>query len=309
MCGIAGYITDGKTDYRHQIATAVMAKHMAERGGHAWGWFSATHTQHGLGHITQGMAVQPIAPQSFALHTRYGTTGKNTLANAHPFTIAGTLGTVVGIHNGIISNHAELNATHKRNCAVDSQHIFHAVANGQTLNDLEGYGAIVYSLNGVWHIGRFNEGEMSAALTDAGVFFASTKTAVSEALSLAGITVIKWLNIRNNSVYVLTAAGIKKVYKVAATGTRKRWDDALKGSSFSSFDDDLRWTDYYVPTRKRHKDSALTCELCLADTRGDLYELDDQFVCAECFAAITDKLPSGYVEDAMECSSYSFATR
>jgi hypothetical protein len=261
------------------------------------------------------MAVLPTMPQSFALHTRYGTTGQNTLENAHPFTISGELGVVVGIHNGIISNHAELNKTHKRNCTVDSQHIFHAIANGQTLNDLQGYGAIVYSLNGTWYIGRFNEGEMSAAITDAGIVFASTKTAVQEALSLAGITVIKWLNIRNNSVYTVTPTGIRKAYKIAATGTTRRWNDVLKADpyefEFSHYKDDYIWADDKVATRKRTtKSPDLVCELCDADVlRGDLYELDKQFVCAECYAAITDRLPYGYIEDSLECSSYSFATR
>jgi len=142
MCGIAGYITNKKTDYRHAVAAAILAKHMDERGGHSWGAMDATQTIHGLGAISLGLTITARMPQHFALHTRYATTGARVVENSHPFTLNGPSGEVVGMHNGIISNHAELNRDNKRAMVVDSQHIFANIADGRSLNNLEGYGAI-----------------------------------------------------------------------------------------------------------------------------------------------------------------------
>jgi asparagine synthetase B (glutamine-hydrolysing) len=310
MCGIAGFITDSATDIRHNIAIAILAKHMDDRGGHSWGTMADNHIFHALGAITRGFAVTPALPQRFALHTRYGTTGANVVANAHPFRIAGSERVVTGMHNGIISNHGDLNQRYHRACAVDSQHIFHAIADGKTLDDIEGYGAIVYETNGAWYIGRFNEGEMSVALTDCGVFFASTMDALREALSFAGVPVTRWLNVRNNSVYTITATGIKKAYKVKARGTTRRWNDRQPIDLTWARDD--RWAkdeDYYAdltirPTRSHTaKDE---CDLC--SEVGELYDCEKQLVCAECYAAITDTLPAGYV-DEMELNAYAYASR
>jgi asparagine synthetase B (glutamine-hydrolysing) len=308
MCGIAGFITDSATDFRHGVATAILAKHMDERGGHSWGFMTDTRVYHALGSITRGLTITADIPQRLALHTRWGTTGANVLANAHPFTVKGTLGKIVGMHNGIISNHSDLNQRHKRSCAVDSQHIFHSLANGQTLNDLEGYGAIVYSLNGVWYIGRFNEGEMSVALTDSGVFFASTKEALIEALGFAGVAVTRWLNVRNNSVYTVTAAGIKRAYKIKARGTRLRWNDKATNSKYDlswADDDRLNWS-YPIPSERDAPEMPSECELC--GEIAELYEDDRQLMCAECYSALHDKLPAGYV-DEMDFNAYSFAKR
>lgn len=295
MCGIAGFFTDKATDYRHAVAAAVMATHMEARGGHAWGWMSDNEVRHGLGNITMGMSVSAKMPQRFALHTRYGTTGKNTLANAHPFTVAGSKGTVTGVHNGIISNHAEMNHTHKRDCSVDSQHIFHNLANGASLDDLEGYGAIVYAIDGNWFMGRFNEGEMRIAVTDAGIFFASTREAISEALSFADIKVTRWLTVKDNTVYSLTASGIKKAYKIDAMGTRRRWND-LK--------DDYSWAGFGKLATATP--ASQECDLC-GTPEYDLYELEGQMACVECYTACTDALPHGYLDDT-EVDAYRYNT-
>lgn len=297
MCGIAGYITTKTTTHQHAVAVAILAKHMDERGGHSWGYMTGTGDTHkALGSVNTGLAVGLNMPVSFALHTRYGTTGANVVDNAHPFTAHGASGAVVGVHNGIISNHSALNQTLKRACVVDSQHIFQSIAEGRTLNDLQGYGAIAYTLNGQWYLGRFNDGELSAVKTSEGIFFASTKDALFEAMSYAGITIIKWLKIRNNNVYRLTLKGLERAYSIDAASTSRRWNDDLL--------DDLRWPDAPAKSSRR---SALECDYCGSDSDGALYQYERDFCCGGCYLELTGEKPNGYsFDDRLEASSYNY---
>lgn len=302
MCGIAGYTTNKRTTYQHSIAIAIMAKHMDERGGHSWGCMDGTQTIHGLGSINLGLTLTNKMPMQFALHTRYGTTGARVVENSHPFTLQGSKGEVVGMHNGIISNHYELNRDYKRNLAVDSQHIFANLADGKNLNDLQGYGAIVYRLNGEWYVGRFNDGDMKVALTDAGVFFASTKDAIMEGLSYAGIAIQKWLKVKDNAVYRLTPEGLFKAYKVDATGTRLRWNDTLTQAyqfatpaNFATATPATRTpANLATPATREDYANDSQCDWCgkygvelFAHNKRDA-------VCADCYYAVTNEIPYGF---------------
>ena len=315
MCGIAGYITNKKTNYRHAVAVAVMAKHMEERGGHSWGAMDSNRVIRGLGSINLGLQLTSHMPQQMALHTRYATTGARVVENSHPFTLSGPCGEVVGMHNGIISNHAVLNRDQKRALVVDSQHIFANIAEGRGLNNLEGYGAIVYRLNGEWFIGRFNDGDMRAVITSHGVFFASTKDAIMEALSYAGVEIQQWLKVRDNNVYRLTHEGLNKAYKVDAMGTRFKWDDAI--------------TQYYqlqrpatarpvtpqatAATSERAPQHAIDsaaandlerdyenpqCDYCGAyDCPLYVYDRKDA-ICGDCYYEIANEVPAGFDADS-----------
>jgi asparagine synthetase B (glutamine-hydrolysing) len=293
MCGIAGYITNGKTDYRHAVAVAILAKHMDERGGHSWGAMDSQQVIHGLGSINLGLTVNGRMPQHFALHTRYGTTGARVVENSHPFTLDGAAGQVVGMHNGIISNHAQLNRDLKRSLVVDSQHIFANVADGRTLDELEGYGAVVYRVNGDWFIGRFNDGDMKVAMTSAGLFFASTKDALMEALSFAGLTVQKWIKVKDNTFYRLTAFGLTKAYKVDVTGTRFRWNDDLVARSYSPVSSSFTAAVAEQEATPAPMDNNEGCDYC--NSYGvDLYLFNRDAVCADCYYEVTNEVPVGF---------------
>jgi hypothetical protein len=227
------------------------------------------------------MTIPATLPREFALHTRHATTGANVATNAHPFTVSGARGQVVGIHNGIISNHSQLNARYARKCDVDSQHIFQSIADGHSLNELEGYGTIVYTLADTWYIGRFNGGELSMVLTDVGIFYASTDAALIEAASFAGIKIVRWLKVADDTVYTLTPKGIKKVYKVRASETWLRWDDEVEDDFASAV------------TKVGHKGTTESCELC-NEPADKLYECDTQIICAECYWNLESQLPAGY---------------
>jgi asparagine synthetase B (glutamine-hydrolysing) len=301
MCGIAGYITTTKTDYRHSVAVAILAKHMDERGGHSWGAMDASQVIHGLGSINLGLTVNGRMPQQFALHTRYGTTGARVLENSHPFTIKGQAGEVVGMHNGIISNHAQLNRDQNRALVVDSQHIFANISEGRSLDNLEGYGAIVYRVGGDWYIGRFNQGEMKVAMTGCGLFFASTKDALMEALSFAGIAIMKWVKVKDNTVYRLTATGLTKAFKVDAMKTSYRWNDDFLVRSYvpHGITKDATSAEPATSTAPLAMDNDCGCDYC-GSFGVDLYTYSRDAVCADCYYEITNEVPVGFDGDSYE---------
>lgn len=299
MCGIAGYITETKTNYKHAVAVAILAKHMDERGGHSWGTMDHSEVEHGLGDISLGLTVNAAMPQTFALHTRYGTTGARVVENSHPFTLTGTKHTVVGMHNGIISNHAELNRSLNRSLVVDSQHIFQNIADGRSLDNLIGYGAIVYRIGTQWYIGRFNDGEMQVVLTCAGLFFASTKDAIMEAMSFAGLTIQKWLKVKNNTVYRVDARGLSKAYRVDAGLTQSRWNDSILSSYRTTQTPVASSADIpHVSAASKHKESFdEQCDWCGA-YGVELWSHKREAVCADCYYEVTNEIPAGF--DASE---------
>ena len=232
MCGIAGYIANQVVQTRFQLAVAMMACEIESRGPQSWGATDGmNHVKH-VGAVTSTMSLSMEMPKEFVLHTRWATAGKTIPENCHPFEMKGKLGTIVGVHNGIIDNHYQLDAKYQ-DFEVDSQHIFNLIVEGEDLNQLRGYGAIVYCLNGEWFIGRFNNGDMEVVKTPVGIFFASTKTALKKAMSMAGITIEQWLNVKDNSVYRITPEGLQKAYKLKCAHTSRAWDDDLTKDYFT----------------------------------------------------------------------------
>ncbi len=73
--------------------------------------------------------------------------------------------------------------------AVDSQHIFHHIENGESESEISAYGAIAHTAPGSGKItlSVFNGGELCAAFGKFGVLFTSTRSAAKKALALAGI--------------------------------------------------------------------------------------------------------------------------
>ena len=78
--------------------------------------------------------------QPLILHTRGASVGKVSDENAHPF----TSGEVIGVHNGHISNYADLNKTYSREFEVDSQHIIAHISENREMNDIRGWGTVVW---------------------------------------------------------------------------------------------------------------------------------------------------------------------
>jgi asparagine synthetase B (glutamine-hydrolysing) len=133
-------------------------------------------------------------------HTRFATQGRVSVANAHPFRV----GPVAVAHNGVLDNHAALNAKYGRKCEVDSMHLAHALAEGTPLDVIEGYGAVIWydeRQPGRMHAGTFNGGEWHGAVTNVGVIFASTARAVRAAAQAGGLDVRETLTLDERGLY------------------------------------------------------------------------------------------------------------
>lgn len=224
MCGIAGYVALENADQSQLKAAAlILGLEIQHRGGQSWGTLdSQDQIIKGLGLISNSFVLPRVMPSAYVIHTRYATHGGITLENQHPFTQGG----VIGVHNGVISNHQDLNQKYNRQFVVDSQHIFQHINDGLVnLADIRGYGAIVYKQNGSIFAGTFNRGDFEVANTPLGKIYASTRTAVKNACRFADIPIFSWDVFEDNAIYELTAAGAFKRFEIAAHGTHAKWDD------------------------------------------------------------------------------------
>lgn len=184
MCGIAGYSCFDKYDERLNVAIPILALHMEVRGRRSWGWTDGVNEViKETGEISKSFNPSFFGYKQASLHTRQPTTGNVTKSNSHPFQV----GNIIGMHNGVVRNHDELQKKYDRKCEVDSQHIFEHIAEGKDLSEISAYGAIVYYKDGVLHFGKFNGGQLTLVRTEIGWIYASTKEALEIALQFSGL--------------------------------------------------------------------------------------------------------------------------
>lgn len=213
MCGIYGFkAREGErlTPFESTVLSTVLAKEMEYRGRDSWGGVIFPNNKavkkearifKGVGPVTRKASnffkVAAYA-QTLLGHTRAATVGKVSVENSHPFLI----GNVLGVHNGGIGNYADLNKKYSREFEVDSQQIFAHINEGLDLEEIEGYGAFVYSRKDEeWdkiYLARTNGGNLTVARLFRGDpdkehknFFAlawsSEKAAIEKAADLLGV--------------------------------------------------------------------------------------------------------------------------
>lgn len=205
MCGIFGWsVTNNKyLSVTKRIALSSVLQTMNDnRGGDSWGYYRLNddgtfEVVKGLGNIVSTPSEEIARSKTVMCHTRKATTGAIKVENCHPFEVKH----IIGAHNGMVSNHTEMNKTHNRTCEVDSMHIFHNIANQIPLSELEGYGAIEYINKKIPNrvfLAKMKMGQLSVYGIGSGpkdchgVVWSSDESHLEKALSCAGIQAFEY---------------------------------------------------------------------------------------------------------------------
>jgi len=220
MCGIFGF--SRITDVTRAMAP-FLAWEMEARGKDSWGASNGTEFIRRIGPITFSWAEEWknwMGWDRGIFHTRAASTGAVTLQNQHPFVVTKYAAdateedpkiekTIVGIHNGVVVNHAELNTKHGRNFECDSPHIFMAIAGFSETEEIRGYGNLAWyeikpGLRPQLHILKFNGDNLNVFRLGTGeIVFCSTIEPVIHAARMAGTEAKTAFNIESETEYII----------------------------------------------------------------------------------------------------------
>jgi glucosamine 6-phosphate synthetase-like amidotransferase/phosphosugar isomerase protein len=195
MCGIAGYSLGPESNVARTLAAQALLAGIAERGADAVGYaFSSgdprvdvTKLRGGASALLDEIAV-PVEASTALLHVRDYTNGHPDVdANNHPI----RHGSVVGVHNGVISNDDELLARYgiarsREDMTVDSEAIFalmeHRRHDARALRELRGTMAAAWmdeQRPGALFLARGLSRPLWTGRSGTDLFFASTRRALT----------------------------------------------------------------------------------------------------------------------------------
>lgn len=198
-----------------------LAWEMEDRGKDSWGVTNGIEIHKELGPITDNFKLFSHW-NNVLYHTRQASIGTVVLENSHPFIATGDKGRVIGVHNGIISNHEELNKNNHRSCNVDSQHIFMHLAEGKELKELRAWGVAVWFINNQEeiHFLKFTEAAdwYVGELTNyPGEFvMCSTRLPIERAAKMSGLGNVGYYKIKIGYEYIIKNGKIlegQEIYK------------------------------------------------------------------------------------------------
>tara|TARA_R100001443_G_scaffold21957_1_gene34174 strand:- start:9358 stop:10383 length:1026 start_codon:yes stop_codon:yes gene_type:complete len=174
MCGLVGF--SGKANTSVLKALHLLADNDS-RGGHSTGMFVNGKIYKTL---DESMNILPMLESNdtgsvLIGHTRYGTHGKNTVENAHPFQHK----KIIGAHNGVLNNYIEVgNKFNIKKTTVDSEMIIKVLGDTEDPNNLGLFGgtkAVLFTANdNKLYVYRHNN-PLFYLKKDEGVYFSSLK--------------------------------------------------------------------------------------------------------------------------------------
>lgn len=222
ICGLAGWSWKKLPSKKQRLSLLFsLGIYNDTRGGHSYGIFTSSRkliikdTGSFSSFLSSGISSWALSNFGF-LHTRYASIGEKNKTNAHPYEI----GNIIGAHNGVLSNHDELNAAHNRNFKVDSMHLIAHLNEGKTFNDVQGYGALEWydKEKDCMYISYFNNGSLSAvSIKGLGIVWSSDLGHLRQALDNAGIPYlgnnVKLLHLIPNDIYKIKDGNIKNTGK------------------------------------------------------------------------------------------------
>lgn len=196
---------------------------MQSRGRDSWGATNGTELVKRLGPIEETWfdhEDQIWDWQRAIIHTRGASVGSVTVANAHPFMFHNGSNddwkrTVVGIHNGHVANHEELDKKYPNRrdssghpAEVDSAHIFAAFAEGAPTSEIYGWGNLAWYeytpelIQGRLYLMKFNADALNVVMLETGeIAFCSEILPLRRAAMMAGTRVKHPFKIEDERVY------------------------------------------------------------------------------------------------------------
>ena len=213
MCGMFGYNVK-KWEPKLANLMALLAVFNETRGKDAFGWTNGRTITKDAFPITNKFNEIPFEGELIsAFHTRAGTSGpKNGQECAHPWSMTDKYD-VIGMHNGFIANHTELNKEYHRNFPVDSMQVVAHLAAGLSLTDVQFSGVFIYFENrkGPFFFRTTSRDLDIAMLTTGGIVWSSDFQHLRRAIAMAKLEIKHTYKIaETNQLYELNRDGMTK---------------------------------------------------------------------------------------------------
>lgn len=198
---------------------------MENRGKDSWGATDGDNITKRLGPITESWFDHEEEIWGWdraILHTRGASVGAVTIPNAHPFKFEHKTNdvwdrTIVGIHNGHVGNHEELDKKYpdRRDAfghclEVDSAHIFAAFAEGAPTGEIHGWGNLAWyeytptRPDGLLYLMKFNADALNVVALETGeIVFCSELNTIRRAALMAGTKIKAPFKIEDETLYYL----------------------------------------------------------------------------------------------------------
>lgn len=241
MCGILGCSELNPLTRRIIPHLAWM---MEDRGKDSWGATDGVNVVKELGPVTATFGEhldEILGWDRCILHTRAASHGVASIPNAHPFEFikrgdhGEAVRRIIGIHNGVVTNCDELDRKYTT-FPVDSQHIFHHIAQGTPCDDIYGWGALAWydyrkkNSDGALRLLRFNSENLHVVrLTTGELLFASTKESLDRACSMAGAKIEGWFTILEEHVFTVVPGAPGQ--RTELLKSEKRFPFGLRGNT------------------------------------------------------------------------------